>query len=104
MNRPILAVSIVLAVGGVAGCEFSGDSAFPVRQYSTVANRDLVEIIRYQGRAYEVQDITFEYSGGRIETRRYVIIGMRRVGCGGENCQDALERGLANTNEGDDDY
>ena len=96
MNRPILAVSIVLAVGGVAGCEFSGDSAFPVRQYSTVANRDLVEIIRYQGRAYEVQDITFEYSGGRIE--------MRRVVCDGESCQDALERGLANTNEGDDDY
>lgn len=51
-----------------------------------------------------MQDITFEYADGRRETRRYVLIGMRRIGCGGDSCQDALERGLANADEGDDDY
>jgi len=93
----------------VLGCSFSADSlgadsgdSIAVRSF--VVDRQLVETITLQGTTYDVQDITFEYADGRRETRRYVIIGMRRVGCGGENCQDALERGLANTNEGDDDY
>lgn len=98
------------AVAGVTlmGCAFSGDSvpdsADSIAVRSFVVNRQVVETIQYQGDTYEVQDITFEYDDGRRETRRYVIIGMRRIGCGGEDCQDALERGLADQNAGSDDY
>lgn len=108
MNVSRLVLCALLAGGGLAACSFSGDSLPPsadsVGVRSFVVDRQLVERISYQGSSYDVQDITFEYADGRRETRRYVIIGMRRVGCGGEDCQDALVRGLADANEGDDDY
>lgn len=98
----------VVAGVTLAGCAFSGDSipdsADSIAVRSFVVDRQVVDTIRYQGSDYEVQDITFEYDDGRRETRRYVIIGMRRIGCGGADCQDALERGLANEDEGSDDY
>ena len=71
---------------------------------SFVVDRQPVEVLTYQGVNYQVQDITFEYDGGRRETRRYVIVGMRRIGCDGQDCQDALERGLNDQDEGSDDY
>ncbi len=95
---------------GLVGCgAFSGDSLPPsvggdsVAVRSFVVDRQVIEQIEHQGSSYEVQDITFEYDGGRRETRRYVLIGMRRVACNGD-CQAALVRGLADDSEGDDDY
>ncbi len=100
--------ALVISGAALIGCSaFSGDSVPPsadsLAVRSFVVDRQEVERISYQGMDYVVQDITFEYDGGRRETRRYVLIGMRRVACNGD-CQAALERGLANEDEGDDDY
>ena len=104
-------VPIFLAVAAgftLMGCAFSGDSlpdsADSIAVRSFVVDRQDVERLTYQGMEYQVQDITFEYDGGRRETRRYVIIGMRRIGCDGEDCMDALIRGLNDQDAGSDDY
>jgi uncharacterized lipoprotein NlpE involved in copper resistance len=105
MAHSKLIITAVVASVTLMGCAFSGDStpdSISVRSF--VVARDNVEILTFQGREYQVQDITFEYDDGRRETRRYVIIGMRRIGCDGEDCQDALERGLADQDAGSDDY
>jgi hypothetical protein len=100
-----LIITAVVASVTLMGCAFSGDSIpDSIGARSFVVDRQSVEVLTYQGSDYQVQDITFEYDGGRRETRRYVIIGMRRIGCDGEDCQDALERGLADQDAGSDDY
>ena len=101
-------VPIILAVAAgvtLMGCAFSGDSVpDSVAVRSFVVGRQDVERLTYQGMEYLVQDITFEYDGGRRETRRYVIVGMRRIGCDGEDCMDALIRGVNDQDAGSDDY
>lgn len=102
-------ICVVVTAGlTVVGCGFSGggsaDSGDSIGVRSFVVNREVVEVLSHDGRDYEVQDITFEYDDGRRETRRYVIVDMRRIGCGGDDCQDALERGVRDQNSGADDY
>ena len=105
MAQSRLILATVAASVTLMGCAFSGGSIpDSISARSFVVDRQDVEVLTYQGRNYQVQDITFEYDDGRRETRRYVIIGMRRIGCGGEDCQAALERGLADETEGTDDY
>jgi len=97
-----VSIYLAIAVGFTAICCLFSAGSIAVCSFAT--DRQNVERPASQGMECQGPGITFEYDGGRRETRRGGVVGIRRVRCDGEDCMDALKRGLNGQDTGSDDY